>query len=465
MEKLDQNLIQYVIKHAIMADTGVLDSTEKMKKTEILREHRIWKNEKEGYWYGSIPDKTKKTGWKNVKRKKREDIEKVVFDAYIKLEKQTEEETEKENMSFESLFYEFIEHKKTMVKGGTIKRMMADWKKFYVPHPEFIQKRFKDINKIDVDNLFNSIVNEYELHRKCFSNMCGIMKQTFQYAVDKEYTDKNPYRVNVSKKKIIPDRKKASRGEVYNKEEEKLICEEMERRLVNNPSNTAPLAVLLDFELGARKGEVLALKITDIHDGYIHIGRQVTEEFNLADVNHIRSKGFVAVEYAKTECGIRDIPLTDRAKKIIERVIKINEKYGKCYQDFLFVKDSYLMSPDAIDTQIKRGCDYIGIPTKTMHKIRKTVASKLIENGVSVSATKDILGHADESTTLRYYIYDTDTQDENNKKVLNALGNGGESTKFNEYDSTNVRQREIKIIPFHKKEKAENPIKYKAFHS
>ena len=77
MEKLDQNPIQYVIKHVIMADAGVLDSTEKMKKTEILREHRIWKNEKEGYWYGSIPDKTKKTGWKNVKRKKREDIEKV----------------------------------------------------------------------------------------------------------------------------------------------------------------------------------------------------------------------------------------------------------------------------------------------------------------------------------------------------------------------------------------------------
>lgn len=465
MEKLDQNPIQYVIKHVIMADAGVLDSTEKMKKTEILREHRIWKNEKEGYWYGSIPDKTKKTGWKNVKRKKREDIEKVVVDAYIQLEKHTEEENEKENMSFESLFYEFIKYKKMLVKGATIKRMMADWKRFYVPHPEFIQKRFKDINKIDVDNFFNSIVNEHELHRKCFGNMCGIMKQTFEYAVDKEYTDKNPYRVNVSNKKIIPDRKKASREEVYNEEEEKLIREEMERRLANNPSNTAPLAVLLDFELGVRKGELIALKSTDIHDGYIHIGRQVVEKIDVADEHNIKGKGFVAVEYTKTESGIRDIPLTDRAKKIIERVININQKGGEYYQDFLFVRNGYLMSPDAIDAQIKRGCEYIGIQVKTMHKIRKTVASKLIENGVSVSATKDILGHADESTTLRYYIYDTDTQDENNKKVLNALGNGGESTRFNEYDSTNVRQREIKIIPFHKKEKAENPIKYKAFHS
>ena len=57
-------------------------------------------------------------------------------------------------MSFESLFYEFIKYKKMLVKGATIKRMMADWKRFYVPHPEFIQKRFKDINKIDVDNFF-----------------------------------------------------------------------------------------------------------------------------------------------------------------------------------------------------------------------------------------------------------------------------------------------------------------------
>ena len=32
MEKLDQNPIQYVIKHVIMADAGVLDSTEKNEK-------------------------------------------------------------------------------------------------------------------------------------------------------------------------------------------------------------------------------------------------------------------------------------------------------------------------------------------------------------------------------------------------------------------------------------------------
>lgn len=355
------------------------------------------------------------------------------------------------------------------INRGLKSTIHRDWSELYVRSVEVACT--VDINCTDkcaVDSavkfLCRCLLQEDRVN-KCFGNMCGIMKQTFEYAVDKEYTDKNPYRVNVSNKKIIPDRKKASREEVYNEEEEKLIREEMERRLANNPSNTAPLAVLLDFELGVRKGELLALKSTDIHDGYIHIGRQVVEKIDVADEHNIKGKGFVAVEYTKTESGIRDIPLTDRAKKIIERVININQKGGEYYQDFLFVRNGYLMSPDAIDAQIKRGCEYIGIQVKTMHKIRKTVASKLIENGVSVSATKDILGHADESTTLRYYIYDTDTQDENNKKVLNALGNGGESTRFNEYDSTNVRQREIKIIPFHKKEKAENPIKYKAFHS
>ena len=76
----------------------------------------------------------------------------------------------------------------------------------------------------------------------------------------------------------------------------------------------------------------------------------------------------MAVEYTKTESGIRDIPLTDRAKKIIERVININQKGGEYYQDFLFVRNGYLMSPDAIADQIKRGCGYLGIKDKTDRK-------------------------------------------------------------------------------------------------
>ncbi|MCM1560078.1 MAG: tyrosine-type recombinase/integrase [Butyrivibrio sp.] len=69
-----------------------------------------------------------------------------------------------------------------------------------------------------------------------------------------------------------------------------------------------------------------------------------------------------------------------------------------------FVTNGHIMYPDAVDAQIKRGCEHIGIKTKTMHKIRKTYGSILLHNGVNISAVKDMLGHADETTTLKHYI-------------------------------------------------------------
>lgn len=221
----------------------------------------------------------------------------------------------------------------------------------------------------------------------------------------------------------------------------------MERRLRNNPSNTAPLAVLLDFELGTRKGEILAISLSDIVDNRIHIHRQLVEEFDTSDLNKIKSKGFHIVDYTKSEDGDRWLPLTVKAKEIIKRVQAINKEYGYGYEDFLFVKDGMCISPDAVDAQIKRGCEYIGIPVKTMHKIRKTYASTLLHNGVNISIVKDMLGHADESTTLKHYIYNIEDNTETYNKVLDAL----EDRKTVKSD-----QSDQKVIAFRANKKAEN---------
>lgn len=446
-----------------IGNTGVLDSTENMKKTEILKEHSdsIWYSTKEGYWYCCLPDSTKKNGWKNVKRKKRDAIEKVLCDYYINLEKQQQENTIKENMTLEALFYEFMEHKKKLVKCGTIKRMIADWERFYKPHPELTQRPFKDLTKIDIDTFFNDIVNEHSLKDKAFHNMCGVLKQTLQYAVDAEYIEKNPYRVKVNKKKVVPTRKKDHQKEIFLPEEQELLFAEMERRLSNNPTNTAPLAIMLDFEIGVRKGEMLGLRDSDIVNGKIHVCRQVVEKFDETDINNIRSLGFEVVDYTKSECGDRWIPLTERALYLINRIKHINQENNNTYKDFLFVRDGNVMSPDAIDTQLLRGCEYIGIPIRTMHKIRKTYASTLYKNGVSIPVIKDLLGHADESTTFKHYVFNLDTDETTDELVLSALqGN----TICSDKSIENVRQREMKIIQFPINKKAENPCKLRISH-
>ena len=80
-----------------------------------------------------------------------------------------------------------------------------------------------------------------------------------------------------------------------------------------------------------------------------------------------------------------------------------------------------------------------------MHKIRKTYGSTLLHNGVNISAVKDMLGHADETTTLKHYIYNTITNQKTGEIVLDALSDN------------KVTKSDQNIISFLDKKKTENP--------
>ena len=441
-------LLKYIEENGIIDLTYVQEQIKMKKRDEILKRHQysIWFNEKENVWYSYLPDESKANNRRKIKRKNKNDLEKMICDYYQSSpDNHAEKEKPKESLSVENLFYEFMKHKTNEVNSGTVKRMMADWNRFYKPDEEFIAIPVKNLTKINIDDFFNSVLVEHNLKKKAFYNMCGILKQTLEYAVDAEYIEKNPYRVKVNKKKFASSSKKPSAKEVFQAGEKELFINEMERRLANNPSNTAPLAVLLDFELGTRKGEILAISKSDIVGDRIHIHRQLVEEFDTGNLDEMKSKGFHVVDYTKSEDGDRWLPLTARAKEIIRRVEAINGEYGYSYKDFLFVRTGKCISPDAVDAQVKRGCDYIGIPVKTMHKIRKTYASTLLHNGVNISIVKDMLGHADESTTLKHYIYNTEDSTETDYKVLDAL----EPQRTAKSD-----QSDQKIISFPKSKKA-----------
>lgn len=438
-----------MLENNIIDLSYVQEKIEMSKRNTILRQYGscIWYSEKEETWYCHIPDETKKSGRRKVKRKKKEDIEEVVYQFYKGKEEKIEAKKAKTVMTFKDLFEEFIKYKSKEVSACTIKRMVSDWKKFYIG-TSIIEKSINEITKIDVDNFFNSVLEENKLKPKAFYNMCGILKQTFEYAIDADYIDKSPYRTKINKKKFAAHNKKPAEYEVYQSDEKDKIIQEMERRLKNNPRNTAPLAVMLDFELGTRKGEILALSESDIKDGWIHIHRQVVEKFDVSDIEHIKSIGFEVVDYTKSHDGDRWLPLSQKALDIIKRVKNINFQYKECFEDFLFVRDGNIMSPDAIDAQLVRGCKYIGINIKTMHKIRKTYGSTLLHNGVNISAVKDMLGHADESTTMKHYIYNTMTDNETKEAVLNAL---------NMPLNKEVTKSDQNIISFPANKKTENP--------
>lgn len=448
--------MQYAVNNGIINLAYVQEQIEMNKKKEVLEKYGscIWYSEKEKVWYCHIPDENGRNGRKKIKRKKQRDIENIVYNYYSKLEFKNESSI----MTFSDLFYEYMDHKKMQVKPATIKRTMVDWNKFYKPYTLLSDKPFKEITKIDVDDFLNYVAATYHPKDKNFKNICGILKQTFEYAVDADYIDKSPYRTSkVNKKNIIPNRKHSNEKEVFTVEEQQSLTCELIRKAESNPSYLLPWIILLDFEIGARIGEVLALRENDIDNNYVHICKQLVTTHDVTDVNNIQDTGWEIVEYTKSHSGYRKIPLTDNGLNYIKKIKMIVHNLNQ-YQDYLFFNPQNVITEHSVKSLLKHSCERIGMLPRSTHKIRKTYASRLYSRGVSVSDIKKLLGHADETTTMKHYIYSMDNDDTLTEKVKKAL-----DLSFQVADEKKVTKSDQKIIQFPVIKKPQNPCKINGF--
>lgn len=128
---------------------------------------------------------------------------------------------------------------------------------------------------------------------------------------------------------------------------------------------------------GARREELSALSIPDVVTGWLRI----------AD--------------AKTEAGVREVPIHPRIEDILKRRI------GERKTGYLFVgldTDKYGNRGDALGKRFARLRTALGHgANKTFHSIRHTFTRLLEEAGVPENLTADLIGHA--KTTMSYGVY------------------------------------------------------------
>ena len=137
-----------------------------------------------------------------------------------------------------------------------------------------------------------------------------------------------------------------------------------------------PLLIL--FDTGLRLSEYRQVKKSDIKNGVLF------------------------VENSKTDNGIRQIPLTDRAKKLLSKNknLKVSEK--KIYR---------------LCKEISGDLDFRVRP----HILRHTFATTLINNGANVKAVSVLLGHSSVAFTLQRYVSVDITELKKNIDILNNL--------------------------------------------
>lgn len=417
------NTLNYAIENGMLDLTFIQEQVEMKKRKEIIERYpyKIWVAE-DGYARTYVPDLEKPSGRRMIKRKKLKDVEDIVIDLVEK------KGIHKDPYTLKSLFPEWIRFKEVHTNStSNIKRITAEWQRYYAKQEVFINTPIKQFTKAQLDEWAHNMIKTHKMTKKAYYNMSMILRQELAYAVNNEYIDVNVFSgVKINTRLFAKEKKKEPETQVYLTNEAPRAINELMKMFQEDPTNTSSLMVLLAFETGLRIGEMVALKFSDItSDGcYIHIQRQEVRVYEMVDPNCFKMKfvGFEIVEYTKSDAGDRLVYLTETSRKLIQMSLNANKRYHYVAdEDYIFLCRKGRRGQYSMSYRIIQMCKMIGIETKSSHKIRKTYISTLIDKNISIDEVRRQAGHTDERTTYSNYCFNRSTKQETNAQLEDAL--------------------------------------------
>lgn len=389
--------MQNAVELGIISIDGVLDAIMSTKREQILKIHSYAITppaSENGRWQTCYKDESGKR--KNIKAQTREELLDKLIPIYLS-------NSHLGKLKFKGLFEEWLEYKTTVTNSpNTIKRHKQHYRKYFESSC-LNNMKIKKIDELILEQECNRIVKEYNLSRKEWCNAKTILNGMYEYAVRKKYLTDNPMnkvQILVKFKQIV---RKTGKTETYNSDE-LLELNKFLDRMYEETQDASFLAVKVNFLLGLRVGELVALKWSDLCDNsHLHIVRE--------EVRDQTDNSYTVVEHTKTNKD-RFVVIVPKALDILNRI----EKQG----DYIFMRDGERITAIRISTILRKYANYQGVRIKSSHKIRKTYASNLNACGVPLDCIREMLGHSNLSTTLGY-IYNPLTEKETFDLITKAL--------------------------------------------
>ena len=386
MEYNEKELLDFAIKNDMIDVGATLKQIEEMERKEILAQHPYSITEKPDHYATYLPGEDGKRKYRV--RHTRKEIEDLIV-AYYK-EKMQE-------VYLKDVFYEWINKKLEYneIQRASYDRYINDYKRFFENQPNVLSaKRFKNITEDDIEAFVKVTIRDFQLSRKTYAGLRTLLYGIFRYGKKKKYTTISISEFmkdlelprNMFKPRIV-DREK----EVFMEDEIPVII----KYLKENP-DIYNLGILLVFETGMRVGELAALLPNDIGDCEIKIRR--------TEVKYRTENGkWIATvkEHPKTSAGCRDLIISSSALKTAQAAMKLNPN-----GTYLFEHNGKRIRGNTFNKRLSTICEKLDIPHRTMHKIRKTYGTILLDSDQMTDAfVASQMGHSDVACTRRYYYF------------------------------------------------------------
>lgn len=262
------------------------------------------------------------------------------------------------------------------------------------------------------------------MNKKQYYNMAVIIRQSLEYLVELGILPTNHYaEFKIKASLFTPTVPKDAEFEVFNEEEEHRLKELAQKEFTEHPNRIATLAVLINFSLGLRVGELVALKWKDLKDSYLYIRRMEQQQYEKLD-NGKWKKHLEVVEHPKSDAGYRTLYVVSSAMELFNKVRDVNLQSGySCDpEDYIFMYRKHRLTANSIDSHYERYCKELGIQKKGNHKARKTTLTKIADNpNINLKDAMNWAGHRDVKTFINHYCFSRYSDEQKRQELEKTL--------------------------------------------
>lgn len=164
------------------------------------------------------------------------------------------------------------------------------------------------------------------------------------------------------------------------------------------------------FYCGLRKGEALALKISDVKKDYLIINKTITKEsFN--------GKRIILTPKSKSSNRIIKLDLFTQIE-LARLVIYYKKHFNNYNSDFYLFGGDKPISCTTLERKKNEYCKKAGVKRIRIHDFRHSHATLLYNKNIKIKLIQERLGHSDINITLNTYVHTNKNQE---KKLINKI--------------------------------------------
>ncbi len=312
------------------------------------------------------------------------------------------------SMTVNDLYDQYIRAKTNEVRATSLDKYKSLHQKHTLPHIGNV--KLEKLNASKLQEWKNTIIAK-GFTTSTNQHIYGELRALLNFAVKMDYLPTNPL-TKLGNFKEVYFEKPQDKLHYYTVDQWRKYVAAAEKLSTSTYDKGFYVFFNIAYYTGMRKGEINALKWSDIDGDMIHVRRSVLQKI----------KGESIVETPpKNKTSYRDIQMPKKLIEILDEHRAMHKLCDNYSEDFRVCGGVKCLSGTAIENHNQAYAEKAELPHITIHDFRHSHASLLANEGINIQEIARRLGHAKIEMTWNTYSHLYPREEERALKVLNNI--------------------------------------------